>query len=126
MKVDLRLDQGIEHIKKDCALLLSRARASLTVIRVMNAKPVLERWVDMILEDARQINGVFFQIIEGSDRIEKGAVIHQSAQLDRIASGVNVALPDVLENVVRLDGIAWHQFIKHSLMDGIGGEAYNQ
>ena len=80
----------------------------------------------MILKDARQIDGVFFEVIEGSDRIEKGAVIHLSAQFDRIAIGVDVALPDVLKYVVRLDGIAWHKFHKHCPMDGVRRERYNQ
>jgi hypothetical protein len=87
IEVVLRLDKGIEHVDKDRALLLSRARASLLVTRVMNAKPFLKRWINMILEDACQINWVFLQIIEGSDRVEKGAVVHLSAQLDRIAFG---------------------------------------
>ncbi len=80
----------------------------------------------MILKDARQIDGVFFEVIEGSDRIEKGAAIYLSAQFDGIAISVNVALPDVLEYVVRLDGIAWHKFHKHCPMDGVRRKRYNQ
>ncbi len=41
IQVILRLDESIQHIDKDRVLLLSRARASLPVIRVMNAKSVL-------------------------------------------------------------------------------------
>ncbi len=41
IQVVLHFDQSIQHIHKDCALLLSRARASLPVIWVMNAKSVL-------------------------------------------------------------------------------------
>ncbi len=80
----------------------------------------------MILKNARQIDGVFFEVLEGSDRIEKGAVIHLSAQFDGIAIGIDVALPDVLKYVVRLDRITWHKFHKHCPMDGVRREAYNQ
>ena len=105
IQVVLRFYEGIQHIHEDRALLLSRARASLPVLWVMNAKSVLERWIDMILEDARQIDGVFLQVIKRPDHIEKGAVIHLSAQFDSISIGVDVALPDVLEYVVWLDRI---------------------
>ena len=92
--VILRLDESIQHIDKDRSLLLSCARAGMPVIRVVNAKAVLEQGVNMVLKNARQVDRVFFKVIKGSDCIEKGAVIHLSAQFDRIAIGVDVALPD--------------------------------
>ncbi len=84
-------------------MLLSCARAGLPVIRVVNAKAVLERGVNMVLKNARQVDRVFFEVLKGSDCIEKGAVIHLSAKLDRITVGVDIALPNVLKYIVRLD-----------------------
>ena len=78
VQVVLSLDESIQHIHKDCPLRLSCACAGLPIVGVVNAKPVLERRVDVILENARQINRVFFEIIKRPDRIEEGAVIHLS------------------------------------------------
>ncbi len=108
IEVILRFDESIQHIDEDRSLLMSCARAGLPVIRAVNAKAVLERGINMVLKDARQVDQVFFEVIKGSDCIEKGAVIHLSAQLDRITVGVDIALPNVLKYIVRLDGVAWH------------------
>jgi hypothetical protein len=103
IQVILRLDESIQHIDEDRSLLLSCARAGLPVIRVVNAKAVFERGVNMVLKNARQVDRVFFEVVKGSDCIEKGAVIHLSAKLDRITVGVDIALPNVLKYIVRLD-----------------------
>ena len=83
--------------------MLSCARASLPVVGVVNAKAVLKHGVDVILEYARQINRVFFEVIKRSNRVKEGAVVHLSAQLDCITVGVDIALPNMLEYVVWLD-----------------------
>ncbi len=60
VQVILRLDKSIQHINEDCPLLLRCACASLPIVGVVNAKAVLERGIDVILEDARQINRLLF------------------------------------------------------------------
>ncbi len=60
IQVVLSLDQSIQHIHEDPPLLLSCACAGLPIVGVMNAKTVLERGIDVILENARQINRIFF------------------------------------------------------------------
>jgi hypothetical protein len=58
-QIVLTLNQCIEHINEDAALSDCRSQTSLPVKRIVSLKTFLEGWVDVVLEDPFQINGIF-------------------------------------------------------------------
>jgi hypothetical protein len=60
----LSLDKSGEHIREEGTLIHSRSRTGLAEVRVVHPKPLLQRRVDVIHEDACDVDWVFFKVIE--------------------------------------------------------------
>ena len=73
----------------------------------------------MTLKNPSQIDGVFFKVIKQTNCIQEGAVVHLSAKLNSLSLRVEVALPNVIKNVMWFDGIAGNNYHKQSLMDRV-------
>ncbi len=58
------LDKSGEHIREEGTLSHSRSRAGLAEVRVVHPKPLLQRWVNVIHEDACNVDWVFFEVIK--------------------------------------------------------------
>ena len=89
----------------------------------MGTEPLLQRWIDMVLENAGQVDRIFFEVIEGADGIEKGSVVSLGAQRYGLIVGVDVALPNVVEDVVGFDGVAWHKNPKEGVVNSLRRQA---
>ncbi len=57
-------DEGVQHFDKNRTLSDCGLRTSITVSGVVRAKALLKRRVNMILKNAGQIDGVFFEIVK--------------------------------------------------------------
>jgi hypothetical protein len=75
----------------------------------------------MVLEYSGQVDGIFFEVIEGADGIEKGSVVSLGAQRYGLIVGVDVALPNVVEDVVGFNRIAWYENPKKGIVDSARG-----
>ena len=65
--------------------------------------------VDMILKNAGQIDGVFFEIVKRTNGVQKGGVVDLRGKYHRLAVIGDVALPDMVEYVVGFKQIAWNE-----------------
>jgi hypothetical protein len=79
----------------------------------------------VIHENASNINGVFFKVVEGANSIQKqeGSIIDLRGEADLSAVGANTTLPNVIKHIVRLKRVAGNEHFKQLLMDGRGGQA---
>ncbi len=71
----------------------------------------------MVLNDSGQINGIFFEIIERADSIEERGVVCLSAQRYRLIVGVDVALPDMVVDVVGFDRVSWNEHLEEGIVN---------
>jgi hypothetical protein len=53
-------------------------------------------------------------------------VICLCAQRDRLIVGVDVALPDMVEDVVGFDRISWNKHLEEGIVNCVRGQANNQ
>ena len=102
-EVALGLDECFQHVNKDCSLSDRSLQARMTVVGVVQAKTLLQGRVDIILKNASQIDGVFFEVIKRTNGVQEGSVVDLGAELDWLALVVNVALPDMVEHIVWFD-----------------------
>ncbi len=113
-KVVLRFDEGIQHVDEDQPLIEGCLRAGLPIERVVGVEAFLKQWIDVILKNPRQVDGVFFKVLKQIDCIEEGAIIHLCTQLHCLSICVKVALPNVVKDVMRFNQIARNEYHKHS------------
>ena len=66
----------------------------------------------MIHEDASNVDGVFFEVVEGANSIEEGGIVDLRGEADLSTIGVDVTLPNVIEHIVRLERIAGNKHLK--------------
>ena len=92
----------------------------------MSSKSLLQRRVDVVLEDSSQIDRILFEIVEQADGVEEGSIICLCAQSDRLIVGVDVALPDMAEDVVGFDRISWNKHLEEGVVNCVQGQANNQ
>ena len=71
----LCFNQRREHVGEDVPLSDSGSRPSLPIKRIMGTEPLLQRWIDMVLENAGQVDRIFFEVIEGADGIALRKVV---------------------------------------------------
>ena len=102
-------DEGVQYFDKNRTLSDCGLRTSITVSGVVRAKALLKRRVDMILKNAGQIDGVFFEIVKQTNGVQKGGVVDLHGKYHRLAVIGDVALPDMVEYVVGFDRIAWNE-----------------
>ena len=79
---------------------------SLAKVGVVHTKSFGQGGVDMIHEDASDVNGEFFKVIEGANSIEEGGIVDLRGEADLSTVGVNVTLPNVIKHIMRLERIA--------------------
>ena len=77
----------------------------------------------MIHKNASNINGVFFEVVEGANSIQEGSLKDLHGEADLSAIGVDITLPNVIEHIVRLKRVAGNKHLKQLLMDCRGGQA---
>ncbi len=102
-------DEDVQHFDKNHTLSDYGLRTSITVSRVVRVKALLKRRVDMILKNTGQINGVFFKIVKRMNGVQNGGVVDLRSKYHRLAVIGNVALPDMVKDVVGFDQIAWNE-----------------
>ena len=100
------LDESVEHIREKGTLSNSRSWPSLAEVGVVHTKSFGQGGVNVIHEDASDVNGVFFEVVEGANSVEEGGVVDLRSEVDLSTVGVDVALPNVIEHIVRLKRIA--------------------
>ena len=96
----LGLDESVKHVNKDQPLSDHSLQARMAIVGVVRAKTLLQGRVDMILENASQINWVFPEVIKQANGVQEGIVVDLGAELNRLALVVDVALPDMVEHIV--------------------------
>ncbi len=79
----------------------------------------------MIHKNTSDIDRVYFEVVEQANSIQEGSVIDLSSEADLSAILVDIALPNVIEHIVRLKSITGNKHLKQLLMDGGGGKADN-
>ena len=77
----------------------------------------------MIHKNFCNIDGIFFEVIERADCIEKGCVINLRGEALMNTVPVDITLEDVVQHVVRLEHVSWDKHLKKLLMDSGGGKA---
>ena len=92
----------------------------------MGTEPFLQRGIDMVLKNTGQVDGIFFEVVEGADCIEKGSIVSLGAQCYGLIVGVNVALPNVVEDVVGFNRIAWYENPEKGIVNSFRGQANHQ
>ena len=80
----------------------------------------------MVLKNTGQVDGIFFEVIEGADCIEKGSIVSLGAQCYGLIVGVDVALPNVVEDVVGFNRIAWYENPEKGIVNSFRGQANHQ
>ena len=80
------LYESVEHIREEGTLSHGLARAGLAKVRVVHPEPLLQRWINVIHEDAHDVDRVFFEVIEGTDGVEEGRIVYLSREADLVAS----------------------------------------
>jgi hypothetical protein len=121
----LCLDQSVKHIREEGTLSDSRSRPSLAKVGVVHTKSFGKGWVDVIHKNASNIDGVFFEVVEGANSIQEGSIIDLRGEADLSAVDVNITLPNVIKHIMRLKRVAGNKHFKHFLMDGCKGQAAN-
>ncbi len=74
----------------------------------------------MILIKSGKINWILLEIINGVNHIKEGSVVKK---LNHLSFCINVASPDMVENVVRLNGIAQDKNHTQHIVNGVQGQA---
>ena len=100
--------------------------ASLPVERVVGTEAFLKQWVNVILKNPCQVNGIFFEAVEQTDCIEKSTVVHLCAQLYRLSACIDVALPNVVKDTMRFDRVAGSEYHKHGFVNHIRSKKNDQ
>ena len=80
----------------------------------------------MVLENSSQVDGIFFEVVEGADGVKEGSIVSLGAQRYSLVVGVNVALPNVVEDVVGFNGIAWYENPEKGIVNSFRGQANHQ
>lgn len=57
-------NQHGEHVGEDVPLSDRGSRTSLPIMRIVSSKSLLQRRIDMVLEDSSQIDRILFEIVE--------------------------------------------------------------
>ena len=98
--IGLRLQKCRQHLTENPPLDNCAAVTNLGLIRVAGLETFAVGRINVTHEDSGDINRIFLHVVEGTDGIEEGGVIHLSAKPDVSALVINIALPDVLKNRV--------------------------
>ena len=98
--IGLRLQKCRQHLTEKPPLDNCAAVTNLGLIRVAGLETFAVGRINVTHEDSGDINRIFLHVVEGTDGIEEGGVIHLSAKPDVSALVINIALPDVLKNRV--------------------------
>jgi hypothetical protein len=66
----------------------------------------------VIHEDASNVDGVFFEVLEGANSIEEDGIVYLRGEADLSTVGVDVTLPNVIEHIVRLERKAGNEHLE--------------
>ena len=97
-----------------------QAIARLAVGWIMGTKTFCVGWIDVGHKDSDNVEGIFFEIIEQTDCVQKGAILDLSTKLDGNTFLVKVALPDVVQNCLGFHGVTRDEDREQLLMNSIG------
>ena len=106
------LDQSVEHIREEGTLSDSRLWPSLAKVGVVHTKSFGQGGADVIHKNNSNVDGVFFELIKGTNSIEEGGIVDLRGEADLSTVGVDVTLPNVIEHIVRLERVAGNEHFK--------------
>ncbi len=79
----------------------------------------------MVLKHPGKIDGVLLKITKRVDCIHEVGVVDLRTEFDCHPISVDIGLPNVIKDALRLDGVAGDQDHKKGIMDGVGGKTDN-